>query len=80
MGRKLIRYDKPKEEGGLYSVYFDYGDGEEVKACMTKSSFDVFIIEEELLKKGRVSRGDLEKYREALRDEFEEEENEGNII
>ncbi len=66
--KKWIRHEEPKENSGLYIVWYDFGDGKEIKAYMNEYDFKVAKIEKELLDKGYDEK-DLERYKEAVYDQ-----------
>ena len=63
--RKILRYEKPKENSSLYVIYFDSGNGKEYKAYLSKESFEVLMLEQKLLEAG-VDGKVLEEYKEAV--------------
>ena len=48
-----LHKDHPHEHPwDCYDVMIDFGNGSPIKACMNRLSYQVFVIEQELLKSG----------------------------
>lgn len=74
MSKKLLRYEAPKEDSGLYVVYFEFEAGKEYKAYLSKESFEVAMLEDKLQKAG-VDIELLEEYKQAVWNEATENRN-----